>query len=81
MNKKYKLKPSDFIPVIGLTRHHKRCANELERLIIYNETSQDNLQKYTENSFARDTLLLFYNMSIIGVSYLITSGLAELLPK
>jgi hypothetical protein len=54
----YKLRATDFIPIVGLKNHVKRCGTELSNP----EISFDD---YAPKCFIRDFALTLYNMSIV----------------
>ena len=74
MNKFYKLRPSDFIPIIGGLNHSKRCFEKSSPLELTSNW-------YTSQCFARDFVLTLYNAAIFGGAIVGISGLAQLLSK
>ncbi len=71
----YRLRKEDFIPGIGLYKHHKRSINEMLRNhLVGNED-------YAANAWARDSLLAIYNLAIIAAGIGAVTGLVSLLSK
>jgi hypothetical protein len=70
----YQLRKEDFIPIVGLFKHTRRCLDEMHRNLILGED-------YASQCFGRDIVLVLYNAAIIGSSLGIASGLLGLLNK
>ena len=76
----YKLRKEDFIPVVGLVKHHKRSVSEMLRNhLVGNE-------EYAANASMREGLLAIYNMvlvigTFIGASIGIMKGIEAILSK
>jgi hypothetical protein len=67
----YNLRVTDFIPIVGLNNHTKRCLDEMN-----NNPFSHATEDYASQSWARDCVLIVYNISLgIGV----VSGLAGLI--
>jgi len=71
----YRIKKEDFIPLVGLFKHHKRCVSEMVRnKLVGND-------KYTVNAWARDCLLAIYNMAVVAGTIGVVAGLESLISK
>ena len=71
----YKLKPKDFIPIVGVIGHHKRCIEGMfKNNLVCNED-------YTSQCTGRDILLMMYNMAIVVGAVYGATGLVNLLSK
>jgi hypothetical protein len=65
----YKLRVKDFVPVFGMARHQKRCQDSP----LFSD------KNFKINFYARDALLVVYNLSIPFSLYMGESKLLELL--
>jgi hypothetical protein len=70
----YALRKEDFIPIIGLYRHHKRCLRKSSLL----ELSSD---WYASQCWIRDCELAIYNIAILAGTITGIVGLEKLLSK
>ena len=69
----YQLRKEDFIPIVGLVKHNKRCLNESN-----NHLGLFYTEEYASQCFTRDTVLVLYN-TVIALGA--TTGLVSLLFK
>lgn len=72
----YKLRKEDFIPIVGLIKHHKRCVSEMYRnKLVGND-------EYVAQVWARDCLLGLYNSAIFtGALMGIAKGIESIISK
>ncbi len=75
MDYEYKLRKSDFIPMVGLINHYSRCTKEMFRKKL---VGNDN---YAANAWARSSLLSIYNTGLLVGAAFAAKGLVELLSK
>jgi len=75
MNYEYRFKGEDFIPIVGLRKHHKRCVNEMFRDRLARS------EEYVANASMREGLLSVYNLIICSGTILGITGLVSLLSK
>lgn len=73
MDYEYNLRKEDFIPVVGLAKHHKRCIKEMNQRELFSE-------EYAAQAWGRDALLGIYNtILLIGTFVGIAKGIEAIL--
>jgi hypothetical protein len=75
MDYEYKLRKEDFIPIVGLFKHHKRSVNEMFRKRLVGN------DEYIAQAVGRDGLLAIYNLAIGAGIISAATGLASLISK